>query len=248
MLLRAQRVLVRSADANAVRGRTRTLGTSRGVGAVRGMSMVVVGTSALLAVLLGCSGDDDSSDEDPDSTEPPSESTTTTQPPSSDLAAMRPVVEGLLASWDEAFGGMLADPRAVIDDPEHELRSELAALFTTDSPYVADLDVLLGSFVDQDTGYRAASPGGVQQTTLVEFTESRGEDDIGFVFCSFNDAAEYSLATGEERPPDVGVRHGAGEARRVDGQWLLHRLQRLGLDVLAAGTPNPCPRLVAEEG
>lgn len=213
---------------------------------MRSTSIVAVGTSALLAVLLGCSGDDDSSDDDPNSTESTAASTTTTQPPSSDRAAMRPVVEELLASWDEAFGEMLADPRAVIDDPEHELRSELGALFTTDSPYVADLDVLLGSYVEQDAGFRVGPSERVQQTTLVEFTESGSDDDIGFVFCSFSDGVEYSLATGEERPAYVAVRDGAGEARRVDGRWSLHRLQRLGFEVLPPDSPNPCPDLVIE--
>jgi hypothetical protein len=142
----------------------------------------------------------------------------------------------------------LANPQSVADDADHSLRRELAESFTADSPYVADLGALLEGYISQDTGIRPGPSGLVQQTTFLEFTLTLGDDHVSFVFCTFTDGLDYALSTGEERPPTVGIRQGAGEATRVSGRWLLHRLQRLGFESQPAGTPNPCPDLAAPEG
>jgi hypothetical protein len=207
--------------------------------------------AALVLILLaGCSGGDSGSDGSGDRGGSEGDGdTTTTQPAGSDVAALQPYIEQLLAAWDESMTAILADPGPVAEDADHRLRRELAESFTDDSPYVEDLGALLTTgYVDQDVGIRPAPNGLAQETTLVEFTGQPSDDQVSFVFCTYNAGVGYSLSTGEERPPSVGVTQGAGEAQRVEGVWLLHRLRQLGNETQPAGTPNPCPDLVVADG
>lgn len=213
---------------------------------------ICLAATPMLAVSLlwvGCSSDDDAADDKPESagseTQQP---TSTTEPGASDTAAVRPHVEDLLRSWDGSMTAILGDPRSVVDDPAHRLRSELAASFTADSPYVRDLDLLLrSSYVDQDAGVRPGPNGVVQQTSLLHFTETPDEDHVGFVFCTYDDGVGFTLSTGADRSPGVGVTQGAGEAVRENGTWRLHRLRQLGFEAKPADSPNPCPDLVEAE-
>lgn len=200
--------------------------------------------------ISACGGDDDGADEGRKDDPPDASSTSTTQPGAQDEEAVRPYLEGLLGDWDEAMTDILADPRPVASDPDHELAAALAESFTDDSPYVADLTELLEGYVGQDTGLRPGPRGVVQHTTLLDFTQAPDDDHTSFVFCTFADGVQFRLSSGEELPASVGVTQGAGEAVRVDGVWRLHRLRQLGLDSQPAGTPDPCPELVdgGEEG
>lgn len=201
----------------------------------------------MVLLALGC-GDDDEGGPAPGGTEATTDAeTATTQPASSDEAAVRPYIEDLLAAWDQAMTSILGDPQSVAGDPESPERAGLAESFTPNSPYVDDLGELLAGYIEQDTGLRPGPSGKVQETQLLEFTEAPDEDHLSFVFCTFTDGVDYALSTGEERPPTVGIRQGAGTAERADGVWLLDNLQRLGFEEKPAGTPNPCPDLVALE-
>jgi hypothetical protein len=214
----------------------------RGRSSLRSVGAVAVCVLALSA--CGGDGDDDGSNGERGD-RPASTASSTTQPGAQDEEAVRPYVESLLGAWDEAMTDILADPRPVAADPDHELAAELAESFTADSPYVADLTELLEGYVAQDTGLRPGPRGVVQHTTLLEFTQAPDDDQVSFVFCSFADGVQFRLSSGEELPPSVGVTQGAGDAVRVDGVWLLHRLRRLGLETKPGGTPDPCPALVA---
>lgn len=207
--------------------------------------LLSVGVVAACVFALGACGDDDEGGGGERSDRSDSTVSSTTQPAAPDEEAVRPYLESLLGAWDEAMTDILADPRPVAADPEHELAAELAKSFTDDSPYVADLTELLDGYVAQDTGLRPGPRGVVQHTTLLEFTQAPDDDHTSFVFCSFADGVQFHLSSGEELPPSVGVTQGAGEAVRVDGVWRLHRLRQLGLETQPAGTPDPCPALVA---
>lgn len=224
-------------------------GCKRAVSAKSRERLIVIVLVAVLAA--GCSGGgDDGSDQSgqPDDADAPeTETTATTQSPASRQEDVRPHIEDLLSAWDESMTPILADPQPVADDPDHRLREELAEFFTDGSLYIQDLGLLLDSYISQDTGIRPGPTGLVQQTTLLHFTETADDDHISFVFCSFTDGAYFILSTGAEQPPTVEVRQGAGDAIRVDGEWRLDRLQRLGRDSYPAGTANPCPDLATSE-
>lgn len=209
-----------------------------------------VGAAVVAALLLGaCGGDDDDPDGSGAGTGGGGGSTTaSTQPPASDAAAVRPYLQDLLRAWDEAMTPILSDPRTVAEDPEHDLRRELAESFTDDSPYVRDLGEFLEGYISQNTGVHPGASGLAQETTLLDFTRTPDEDHLSFTFCSFSEGPEFALSEGTERAPSVGVTQGAGDATRVEGRWRLHRLQQLGVDTKPAGTPNPCPSLATGEG
>ena len=200
-------------------------------------------------VLAACGGDGDGRDDgdrEPDASDDPVPDTT--QPVAGDEVAVRPFIEDLLSAWDETMTDVLADPRLVAEDPEHELAIAVAEVFTEDSPYVRDLSLLMGGYVEQDTGIHPGPSGLAQRSSLLHFTQAPDDDHVSFVFCSFEDGVEYQLSDGSDRPPSVGIVTGAGDATRVEGVWRLHRLRQLGLESEPVGTPDPCPGLVESEG
>ena len=218
-------------------------------------SVLAAGLAASLAPLVlglvSCS--DDSADGGPSTTERrqttvPATSTstsTTTQPASSDDAGVRPILDRLLARWDEAMTGIAGDPEAAVD-PQSDLRDPFAEVFTADSPFVADLtDFVSQGYVGQDLGTRPATGTLNQHTVATRLTGTPDDDHLTFVFCSFNDGEDFYLSTGERRSADVGITEGTGEAVRVDGVWKLHRLQQLTFNSAPEGSPNPCPGRVA---
>ena len=203
--------------------------------------MAVVAAACVVAT-VACGGGDGGGAEAEDA--PGTSEPATTQPPAGDEAAVRPFIEDLLSAWDESMTDVLADPRLVAEDPEHELAADVAESFTEDSPYVRDLSLLMEGYVTQDTGIRPGPSGLAQRTTLLHFTQAPDDDHVSFVFCSFEDGVEYRLSDGSDRPPSVGIVTGAGDATRVEGEWRLHRLRQLGLESKPVGTPDPCPGLV----
>jgi len=212
----------------------------------RWVGLVLAGCLALAAACGGDGGGGDSGGrESEDSSGAPAPATT--QPAAGDEAAVRPFIKDLLSAWDESMTDVLADPRLVADDPEHELAVDVGEVFTDDSPYIRDLSVLMDGYVVQDTGIHPGPSGLAQTTTLLHFTEAPDDDHSSFVFCSYQDGIQYRLSDGGERPASVGIVTGAGDATRVEGVWRLHRLRQLGLEWKSAGTPDPCLDLVEAE-
>lgn len=223
-------------------------------------SVLAAGFAAalVLPVLLFGSCSDDGADggstttesAQPDSstaTSAPPESTS--QPPASDTSAIGPIVDALLHQWDVAYTDALTDPAAVIADPDHEVREEFEALFTEDSPYLADLDLLVGSFADEDLRIEPNGSATAQATRFLRVTTVHSNDELDFVWCSFDDSAQVTASTGAVVSDEVGITEGTGTAVRVDGSWRLHRLQVLTHDVLPAGSEDPCPgRAEASQG
>lgn len=216
-------------------------------------SVLAAGLAASLApVVLGLgSCSDDSAKGGPGTTErrdgPASTATTTTssppttQPPASESDAIRPVLDQLLHKWDVAYTDALADPAAVVDDPDHPVRGVFASIFTEDSPYLADLDTLVGSYADQDLRVEPAGADTAQTSQLLRTTTVTDDDNVAFVWCSFDDSTQVQASTGTVVSDEVGISQGEGTAVRVDGVWKLHTLHLLTHGTQPAGSPNPCP-------
>jgi hypothetical protein len=216
-------------------------------------SVLAAGLAASLAPLVlglgSCS--DDSADGGPSTTERRTAATgtvttrtsspSTTQPPASDAEALQTVLDQLLHQWDVAYTGTLADPAAVIDHPEHPVRAEFAAIFTEDSPYLADLDTLVGSFADKDLRVEPSGSGTAQTSQFLRTTAVTDDDNVAFVWCSFDDSAQVQASTGAVVSDEVGISQGEGTAVRLEGVWKIHTLRLLTHATQPAGSPNPCP-------
>ena len=216
-------------------------------------SVLAAGLAALLAPLVlglgSCS--DDSANGGPSATERRDESTSTvttttsspptTQPPASDADAIRPVLDQLLHEWDAAYTNALTDPAAVVEDLDDPVRGEFAAIFTEDSPYLADLDTLVGSYADKDLRVETSGSSTAQTSQFLRTTTVTDDDNVAFVWCSFDDSTQVQASTGTVVSDEVGISQGEGTAVRVDGVWKIHTLHLLTHATQPAGSPNPCP-------
>lgn len=226
--------------------------TGRSPSSSRWSSHLARSTAAALAVVLlptACSDDSTARGDDAEATS--TTATTTTQPDASDEAAVRPHIESLLAEWDEQMSAIIEDPQPVAADSEHPLAIELADGFTDDSPFVDDLaEHLNGTYLDRDIGVRPGSDGLSRRTTLTHFTEASADepDFVSFVFCLEHDGEAFKLSSGENLDNELEITVGAGEAFRIDGRWLLHRLFQLGNQPDAGTTGASCADVVPEEG
>ena len=141
---------------------------------------------------------------------------------------------------------MLLDPKDSATDLTAPARLKLAAAFTADSPYISTLsDLLTGSYVNEDHGERPGPHGTVQTTSLLRLTQVIDADHVSFVFCTYNDGADFKLSTGKAGPAAIGIVQGTGDAVRANGAWLLYRLRQLTAVTEPAGTSNPCAGLAA---
>lgn len=222
--------------------------TARRSAAARHRAVALTATAAIILLGLGaCSHGDakasrsttTSAAATTPSTEPPS----TTQPPATDDAAVRPLISGLLHQWDVSMTAILAQPTAVLDDPNSQLRQPLDAIFTPDSPNLSDVDKLAKGYVDRDLLARAGPSGLSQHTVYLHTTQAPNATWMTFVWCSFDDSIAYNASTSKVVSDRVGIIQGAGEAKRVDGRWKLFRLYQLGETSAPAGSPDPCPSL-----
>jgi len=216
-------------------------------------SVLAAGLAASLAPLVlglgSCS--DDSADGGPSTTErresaastttATTSSPSTTQPPASDAEALRPVLDQLLHEWDVAYTDALTDPAAVVDDPDDPVRGEFAAIFTEDSPYLADLDTLVGSYADKDLRVEPSGSDTAQTSQFLRTTTVTDDDNVAFVWCSFDDSTQVQASTGAVVSDEVGISQGEGTAVRVDGAWKIRTLHLLTHGTQPAGSPNPCP-------
>lgn len=210
---------------------------------LRAMGMAA---TILLAVALASCSSGSKEATPPPSTVPATTTveTTTTEPPSTDEAAVRARVSSLLRKWDVAMTALREHPTEVIGQPDDPRRQALAKIFTSDSPYTADIDKVLSGYSSGGVTARPTTGDVVQHTTYLRTTESPTPDSVTFVWCSFDDSTSVRTSTGKVANDQVGITQGGGEAQRVDGQWRLHRLFQLTHTAKPKGTANPCPSLV----
>jgi len=214
-----------------------------------------LGIAALLLIsaLSACSDDDDSNAGASSTTTESSTSststttgstTTTTQPPSTELAAVEPLVADLLARNADAVARLRSDPTRVDDEDDDAVVAYLE-LYTSDSPQARAYLDLLSEAAAAGTADRPGPSGELEAATLVELLpgEAPDPDVIFFQFCGFTDFETFVVSTGEVQARQAIKTIGGGEARRVDGIWLLHDFQVPDDNLvteLPPGTENPC--------
>lgn len=210
--------------------------------------------TAVLTVLVSCSGGDDEADEPP-STSATSTSTTvatssTTQPPATGdtqdeaFSNVRVVVTEATGIVDKLF----QDPE-LVDNPANEDLDRLRQLYTPGSQTPAGVEAQLHALADQGQRMQPADrifrDLGLYQLSPVD------EDTVRFRVCATEDQ-ETVDADGQVVSTLSQVTQGDGEARRVDGVWRLdHIAPREDLTLpFAPGTADPgfCDQAYGEDG
>src|SRR5690606_34865236 len=72
-------------------------------------------------------------------------------------------------------------------------------------------------------------------------TDAEGADRVTFTWCSWSPGVVRDTATGAVVDDTVGHGTGTGVAERIAGTWMLSSLDESTLDLLPAGTADPCP-------
>ncbi len=194
----------------------------------RGRTVVIVG--ALLLALVGA-GTFLATRPDDDEPAPPSTTASTAppttasdeEPPGTDPAAVEPYVADLLTNYDEVTSQIVADPD-IAADPNHELYTQLRALMDPDSEMtgaIVQALVTQGQQGIEITPYRDAE---VPITRSIDGgLETVSADQVRFPLCTQYD---YRLQTSSRiETGDGHRRRSAGVAVRLDGHWVISRLE-----------------------
>lgn len=180
----------------------------------------------LLVLLSSCGGDDDTgsnraADEQSASAEPSTTTTATdaTQPSATDEDAAFPLIADLAIEANTLVDELLQDPTAV-EDPDNEQIARLREIHTDDSPTPDGVVAQLEALVEKEQRERPAASGvfsdfGVYQMTALD------EDTVRFRTCSTEDSETIDV-DGNVVEVRSQVSQGVGEARRVDGAWLMY--------------------------
>lgn len=206
----------------------------------RGRTVVIVG--ALLLALVGA-GTFLATRPDDDEPAPPSTTASTAppttasdeEPPGTDPAAVEPYVADLLTNYDEVTSQILADPE-IAANANHELYTDLEGLMDPDSEMTS---AILQTFVER--GERGETLTAVEGAdlpitrTIDGDIETVSPNQVQFPLCTQYD---YRLQTDSKiELGDGHRRRSAGTAVRIDGHWILSRLE--GNDEIVACEARP---------
>jgi hypothetical protein len=196
--------------------------------------LVIIALAVLLAIVAGIvfwatrPDDDSATPRATTTTAAPSTTASDEEPPGTDPAAVEPYIAALLTNYDEITSQILADP-AIASDPQHALYADLRALLAADSEMTDPVVRALDRRGDQGITQEPLEEGKLPVRRTVEGdVETVSADEVTFSTCTRYD---YRLVNSDGAPVEVGVGEsepGEGVAVRVDGHWVLSRLEMSG--------------------
>lgn len=153
------------------------------------------------------------------------------------------IVADVLDRYDRVLARLHADP-AAMNRPGDPVGSELLGELGRVVPAGA---VLFDDIRSQLAGRAARGesiPVEDRQLPYVHHgidADAEGADRVTFTWCSWSPGVVRDTATGAVVDDTVGQGTGTGVAERIDGTWMLASLDESTLDLLPAGTADPCP-------
>jgi hypothetical protein len=193
----------------------------------RSLGLVLAAALALGA----CGGDDDESSDPPEDTTDTTSSPTTTatdeEPPGTDPEAVEPYVQDLLTRYDEITGQIMRDSEAAADT-ENPLYADLRGLLAPDSEMADAVVQALSSRGERGISqrpYEDAEDAMPVTRSVQGAIETVSADEVSFPLCARYD---YRLFDGSEQQIEMSngrTELSQGVAVRVDGHWVLDRLE-----------------------
>lgn len=170
-------------------------------------------------------------------------SPSTTAPPAADESDRR-TVQQVLDRYDRAVTALNADPSAIMR-PGDALVTGLDAVVPPASVLAADVRSAVAERLA--AGERVRPPRGGALSWLHHTTATAGPDgdsdsgEITFEWCSWSPGVAVDTTSGSVTDDSVGHATGTGTVALAGADWTLTSLDQTSLEVLPAGSPDPCP-------
>lgn len=162
-------------------------------------------------------------------------------------AEARAIVDDVLVHYDRGLTAMLRDPGVIMrpDDPAFTAWRERigpGAILADDIRNLVAERLAAGQIVEPPRGQDRSY---LHRVVSIDDSDSRAPEPterISFSWCGWSPGIVRDAKTGAVVDDGVGHATGTGTVRRFGTTWLLDSLDESTIDVLAAGSPDPCPR------
>ncbi|UDY35415.1 hypothetical protein [Dermatobacter hominis] len=224
-----------------------------------GAAVGALALAALALAALALAGCTDRSREAVRPVDPGAGSTTTTQPPGPDHDASptaagaavpagvsdpphddpAATVQDVLARYDRVVTALHGDPSAFLR-PGDPLLAEWVAVVPPGAVLADDIRTdVLGRLT---RGEAIPVEGGrLSYVHHAVGAQAVGPDRLSFTWCGWSPGVVRDVATGSVVDDGVAAAAGTGTVERTAGGWVLASLDQTSIDVLPAGSPDPCP-------
>jgi hypothetical protein len=153
---------------------------------------------------------------------------------------VRPQVDAALLRYDLALTALAAHPDRA-GDPASAERAAWARVVVAGSALdEAMVEEVVRRGVEED-GAVLPPPGGLSYRHVALSARPDGDGSTEFTWCGYSPGVGVERSSGTVVDDAVGHSHGTGRLEVVDGTVRVAQLEQTALDVLPAGTPDPCP-------
>jgi len=153
-------------------------------------------------------------------------------------------VQQVLDRYDRAVTALNADPSAIMR-PGDALVADLDAVVPAATVLASDVRSAVADRLAAGEQVRRpgrGSPSWVHHATAItDPGDSSGSGEIAFDWCSWSPGVAVDAASGAVTDDGVGQATGSGTVILAGSTWVLTSLDQMSLEVLPAGSPDPCP-------
>ena len=156
----------------------------------------------------------------------------------------RLIAQGALDRYDRAVTALNADPSALLR-PGDALVAELDAVVPAATVLASDVKAAVADRLSAGEQVRRPEDGTTSwvhhATAIVPPDPVTGSGEIAFDWCSWSPGVAVDATSGTVTDDGVGHATGTGTVALVGSTWTLTSLDQMSLEVLPAGSPDPCP-------
>lgn len=155
------------------------------------------------------------------------------------------LVDEVLRRYDVALSALAVDPAALAAAGSPE-RARWDSVVLPGSPLSDDLLSSLVRRQREDRLVVVPPPGRLSYLHRALLVDPPRAGAVSFTWCGWSPGIGRDADSGEVVDDAVGHARGTGQLRLVGDVWMLEALDEVELDVLAPGSPDPCPAEAAD--